>query len=140
MAGGTTKEILETLLDKLQNIAATKTVVGEPVMIGEKIIVPVVKVALGVGAGSGAGPGKADGDGPGGSGGGAGLSVSPVAFIVIDGHNIHLFGTKPSVLDNLTAKLPDLVNSISDAIPKFQNAKKAAKEAKEEKTDEKTEE
>ncbi len=123
MAGESTKDILETLLDKLSGIAATKTVVGDPVTVGDKIIVPVVKVTLGVGAGSGGANAKADNAGAaGGSGGGAGLAIAPVAFIVIDGHNIHLFGTKPSVLDNLTAKLPDMVNTVVNAIPKFKKA------------------
>ena len=130
MAGEYTKEILEALLNKITVIAATKTVVGEPVTVGEKIIVPVVKVALGVGAGSGTNSGKGESS-SGGSGGGAGLSISPVAFIVIDGHNVHLFGTKPSVLDNLTAKLPDIVQTITNAIPKFRKGKSDEKEPEE---------
>ena len=120
-----TKDILNALMDRITQIAATKTVVGDPVNVGDKIIVPVVKVMIGVGAGSGSGNGNQKGDG---SGGGAGLSISPVAFMVIDGHNIHLFGTKPSALDNLTAKLPDMLSSVLDKIPYGKRRKDDSKE------------
>ncbi|MDK9699275.1 MAG: spore germination protein GerW family protein [bacterium] len=136
MAGEFTKDILDTLLSKLTSIAATKTVVGEPITIGERVILPVVKVSLGVGAGSGEGSG-AKGEGKqgsgGGSGGGAGLSISPVAFIVLDGHNVHLFGTKPSALDNLTAKLPELVSTVLSTI---KTSKKKDTDSSEEKSEE----
>ena len=122
-----TKEILASLLDKLSVIATSKTVIGEPVTIGEKIILPVVKLSLGIGGGSGSGGcGKGDdkqGTGSG-AGAGAGLSITPIAFIVVDGGNIHLFGTKPNVWDNLTAKLPDLVSSIISHLPKSDKAKR----------------
>ncbi|MCX7836169.1 MAG: spore germination protein GerW family protein [bacterium] len=135
MAGDQTKEILETLLDKITAIAATKTVVGEPVIVGNRVIVPVVKVSIGVGAGSGEGknPKGSESSSSSGSGAGAGVSIMPIAFMVMDDKNVHLFGTKPNVLDNLTAKLPDLISSVLDKIPfKKEKSETSKKEEKSE--------
>lgn len=136
MASEQTKEILEALLDKITAIAATKTVVGEPVIVGNRVIVPVVKVAIGVGAGSGEGknPKNTEGSSSSGAGAGAGISITPVAFMVMDEKNVHLFGTKPNVLDNLTAKLPDLISSVLDKIP--MKKEKGDSSKKEEKSEE----
>lgn len=133
MANEQTKQILEALLDKITAIAATKTVVGEPVIVGNRVIVPVVKVTIGVGAGSGEGKQKEkEATSTSGSGAGAGLSITPVAFMVMDDKNVHLFGTKPNVLDNLTAKLPDIVSSVLDRFPSKKEKTESKKEDKSE--------
>ncbi len=43
---------LEVLLGQLENFINTKTVVGEPIHIGDTILVPLVDVSFGVAAGS----------------------------------------------------------------------------------------
>ena len=42
---------LEILMDKMDNFVSSKTVVGEPVVVGEVTLIPLVDVSVGVGAG-----------------------------------------------------------------------------------------
>ena len=44
---------LETLFGRLEKFVSSKTVVGEPMTIGDVIIVPLVDVSFGLGAGAG---------------------------------------------------------------------------------------
>jgi len=70
---------VKTVISEMQNALSVKTVVGEPITVDDKILIPVVKVGMGVGVGSGKG-GSKEGE-QGGAGGGG--SVTPVAFVVV---------------------------------------------------------
>ena len=43
---------LKVLFNKMEGFISSKTVVGEPINIGDVIIVPLVDISVGVGAGS----------------------------------------------------------------------------------------
>lgn len=82
---------VQQLLQSLIGGASVKTVYGEPVVVGQKTIIPVAKVTLGFGGGFGSGHAKATGDstdspdkgqGEGGGGGGS-LRVQPIGVIEI---------------------------------------------------------
>ena len=88
------KELLDGLMEEFRKVAATETIVGEPLTIEGATLIPVIRVAVGVGAGSGEGEGmdpndKAQGKGAGGGGGG-GVRVEPAAFIVMRGGEIDI--------------------------------------------------
>ena len=68
-------------LNEVKNAADVQTVIGDPITIGETTLIPVSKISIGVGLGGGT-YGKDVPNNAG--GGGTGLTVSPVAFIVID--------------------------------------------------------
>lgn len=77
---------VKTLFSELQKSLSTRTVVGEPITIDDKILIPVVKASMGAGLGSGRGGGKGEkgrGSEGEGAGGGGGISVTPVAFIAV---------------------------------------------------------
>lgn len=86
-------EIIKETLEKIKDIADTKTVIGEPINVIEgTTIIPVSKVNVGAGIGGGEYGSKTqvkkDGDksvlsDKFGGGGGAGITVTPVAFLVI---------------------------------------------------------
>ena len=67
-------------LNEVKNAADTRTVIGDPITVGETTLIPVSKISIGVGLGGGT-YGKEISNNAG--GGGTGLTVSPVAFIVI---------------------------------------------------------
>ncbi len=73
---------VQTTVEELLKILATKNIVGEPIEMEDKILIPITK--FGVGFGAGIGEGSSD-KGQGGKGGGAGggAGVDPVALIVI---------------------------------------------------------
>ncbi len=94
---------LGTVLENLQGILTTKSVVGEPTKIGDTIIIPLVDIAFGIGAGSSAAEKHTSG------GGGGGAKVSPIAILVINGSNVQLVNVRES--DGLN-KLIDMVPGI----------------------------
>ena len=69
------EDLIKTMMQEFRQIVKTETVIGEPMVVGETVIVPVSKISFGFGAGGNRGDR--------GSGTGGGGSVEPVAFIVI---------------------------------------------------------
>ncbi len=92
---------LGTVLDNLQGILNTKSVVGEPTKIGDAIIIPLVDITFGIGAGSAAAEKQTSG------GGGGGAKVSPIAILVINGSNVQLVNVRES----------DGINKLIDMVP-----------------------
>ena len=107
------KDILDTIMGHVEKLATTKTIMGDPIKVADKTIIPVMKVAVGFGAGGGEGeaPSKDEKKSVAGSGGGGGggLAISPAGFIVIDGDKISIHGPKPKTFETLFDSVPDLV-------------------------------
>lgn len=99
-------ENLETLFTKMENFLTTKTVVGEPITIGDMIIIPLVDVAFGVGAGSK--DNTADKERKEGGAGGLGAKISPTAVIVIN---------KEGDIQMVNIKNQNAVNKLIDMVP-----------------------
>lgn len=74
------EKLLSTAVAEVEKILSSKTVVGEPITVGEVTLIPLVSVGFGFGAGGGTPPGSpAQGGGTGGGGG-----IKPVAVVIID--------------------------------------------------------
>src|SRR5690606_9679736 len=75
-----------TAIDRLAATAQVGLAYGEPINVGDRVIIPVGAVGYGFGAGFGSGGGRQGrgrrGGGAGGGGGG-GLSVTPIALVEI---------------------------------------------------------
>ena len=99
-------ENLETLFSKMENFLTTKTVVGEPINIGDMIIIPLVDVAFGVGAGSR--DNAADKEKKESGAGGLGAKISPSAVIVIN---------KEGDIQMVNIKNQNAVNKLIDMVP-----------------------
>ncbi len=103
--------ILDTILDRLNNLASSETVIGEPVSVGDITILPVIKMSVGFGAGSGQGNSNAKTSDQSGGGGGGGASVKPVGFLVYDGKDVKFIGVEgKSKVEGLFDMVPDLLN------------------------------
>ena len=116
-------EIIGSLLENIDGVLASKTVVGEPTKIDDTIIVPLVDVSFGVAAGATAGK-KENGCKDGGAGGVFG-KMSPNAVLVIKDGVTKLVNIKNQ---DTVEKLIDLVPTVID---KF-NFKKGPELSKEE--------
>jgi uncharacterized spore protein YtfJ len=97
--------LLKTALDEIEHLMTTKTVVGEPIKIGDNTIVPLVSVAFGFGGGGGTGedPKKAGAKGTG-SGAGGGGGIRPIALVIIDKDGVvrvESVRTSASIVDKL---------------------------------------
>jgi len=103
------KENLQELFSKLEEYVSTKTVVGEPVHIGEVILVPLVDVSLGMGSAMVANTEEDQGKkgGKDGGGGALGAKMTPSAVVVINGGTVQLVNIKNQ----------ESVNKVLDMIP-----------------------
>jgi uncharacterized spore protein YtfJ len=104
---------LDVLFGKMENFISTKTVVGEPIHIGDVIIVPLVDVTFAVGAGIADSKDKksekdTDKDNSMG-GGGLGGKITPTAVLVIIEGTVQLVSVKN---EDSVKKLIDLVPGI----------------------------
>lgn len=110
------RENLESLFGKLEKFLKSETVVGQPIVIGETTIVPIVAItfgcATGVGTGTGNDPKSGSGSGTG-SGLSSGAKITPTAVLVIKDGDVALLPIKDkSSLENLLNKVPDLMEKI----------------------------
>jgi len=103
------KDNLQDLFSKLEDYVSTKTVVGEPVHIGDVILIPLVDVSFGMGtammADSEEGQDKKGGRD--GGGGALGAKMTPSAVVVINGGTVQLVNIKNQ----------ESVNKVLDMIP-----------------------
>ena len=77
--------MLKTALDEIERLLTTRTVVGEPIKVGDNTIVPLVAIGFGFGGGGGTGENpKTPGAKGTGSGAGAGGGIKPIALVVVD--------------------------------------------------------
>lgn len=114
MANFDFKESVETIFDKLENFLKTKTVVGDPLKIGETTIVPFINLSFGLGTGGGNGTDERGNGGIGG-GGGTGARISPTAVLVIQGEKVELLPIRKSGgLDKLVDMVPGIIEKIQE--------------------------
>jgi uncharacterized spore protein YtfJ len=116
-------EVIQAALEKIQYIAKTETVVGEPIVAGKVTIIPVSKVSVGFAAG-GAGNEQKFGTG---TGTGGGINVTPVAFIVIteDKVQVHPIEKAEIELGSLLAYAPDIIKKVANYMKNKDKDKKA---------------
>lgn len=107
-------ENMSTIFDKLENFLKTKTVVGEPIKIGDTTLVPFINISFGLGIGGGGGTDE-KGMGGDGGGGGTGAKISPTAVLVLQGDKIELLPIKKSGgLDKLLDMVPGIVEKLNE--------------------------
>ena len=78
------REMLQKLGESLGSTASVRSVFGEPVEAGGKVVIPIARIAYGFGAGYGRGkhPGAQEIEGEGGGGGG-GVAATPAGVLEI---------------------------------------------------------
>jgi len=103
------KDNLQDLFSKLEGHVSTKTVVGEPVHIGDVILIPLVDVSLGMGTAMVANTEEVEGSkgGRDGGGGAFGAKMTPSAVVVVSGGTVQLVNIKNQ----------ESVNKVLDMIP-----------------------
>ncbi len=104
------KEVISSLVGGMEGILSSKTVVGQPTVVGDTTIIPLVDVSFGVAAGASANNSKNTNNGMGGMGG----KVTPTAILVIHDGNTRLISVKDQdVLTKVLDMLPEVVNKIT---------------------------
>ena len=111
--------ILGTSIEKIKDLVDVSTIIGD----GIKII-PVSKVSYGFASGGSDFPSKSNAELFGG-GGGAGITITPIAFIVVNNGEVSIkhISTEEGSIERTIGMIPDVVNSVTDVVNKFVDGK-----------------
>ena len=133
------ESLMLTAMNSIKDMIDVNTIIGEPIQASNNIvIIPISKVSFGFAAGGSEFKGetvnqykKQEKDEqieyrlPFGGGSGAGVSLSPVAFLVVQGEMVKLLPVNHSTsLDKLLDYIPDLFEKVNCMINKSMNNKK----------------
>ena len=106
--------ILGTSIEKIKDLVDVSTIIGEPIKITETLqIIPVSKVTYGFASGGTDFPSKSNQELFGG-GGGAGVTITPVAFLVINNGDVTL--KHITAYDNAAERVVNLVPEMFDKV------------------------
>ena len=106
------ENLVKTTLDEVEKALSAKTVVGEPITIGEATLIPVISVGFAFGAGGGQGKSESKRTGEGaGSGVGGGAWAKPRAVIVIDKDGVRI--------EPITGRMSVAVEKLGESIPRI---------------------
>ncbi len=122
MSDNNVVEILHSVVGELKNMARTESIVGAPITVGDKTVIPIIKMTVGFGAGGGQGEYEQKGSGFGGGGGG-GVSIEPAAFIIMDKDGISLLPAKKGNWESLVEAIPGVASKIAQIKDKFKGDK-----------------
>lgn len=120
--------IMESTLEKMRQMVDVSTIIGEPITTGDTTLIPVSKVSYGFTSGGTDLPSKQGNELFGGAGGG-GISITPVAFIVIENGKCRMMqiNNYTSSADRAIAMIPELVDKLTELISAKNEEKDAPK-------------
>lgn len=99
----------EAVFKGMNTFLTTKTVVGEPIIVGDTTIVPLVDVSCGMAAGTFDNTSKSNG------GGGMSAKISPTAMLIIQEGRTKVVDIKnQDAITRLLDMVPDLINKITN--------------------------
>ena len=115
--------ILGTSIEKIKDLVDVSTIIGDPIKISETLqIIPVSKVTYGFASGGTDFPSKSNQELFGG-GGGAGITISPVAFLVVNNGSVSVkyINAAEGSVERVIGMMPDLVDKATDVISQLKN-------------------
>lgn len=115
------KEIMGETMDKVKSMASADTIIGDPIVMSENVTcVPISKVSYGFASG-GSDFGKVPEPNKNfAGGGGAGMTITPVAFLVLQDGKVRVLGIDEteSSSEKAIAMIPDVIEKIKDLFKK----------------------
>jgi uncharacterized spore protein YtfJ len=120
------ENMVKVTMGEIEKLLSTKTVIGDPVMVDGKTLIPLVSIGFGFGAGSGSGKEATKGEREGlGAGTGGGGGVRPVAVIVSDAAGVKI----ESIKGGLSSALERLGETIANGIMERRGGKSKKEES-----------
>ncbi len=108
MAENNISNVMDSLIKNMEHLVGSKTVIGEPVKVGDATIIPLVDVSFGVAAGAGY---KANGSKKDSGLGGMNAKLSPSAVLMIqDGHARMISVKETSNVSKIADLIPELID------------------------------
>ena len=124
--------ILATAIEKIMDMVDCQIIVGDAIDAGDGIkVIPISKVTYGFASGGSDFPTKTSKDLFGG-GGGAGVTISPVAFLVINNGDVtvkYISEGIDNTAERIIGMVPEVVNKVSDVVTKFKGDKEVPVDA-----------
>ncbi len=116
---GSFNENVESMLKNVDAYLNSKTVVGDPITVGENILIPLSEVSFGVGAGDFSKSGSSNR-----GGGGLGAKITPSAILVVGPNGTKLVSVKSSdMFSKIMDMVPDVINKFTDGSVNFTKKK-----------------
>ncbi|CAH0436893.1 Putative spore protein [Clostridium neonatale] len=107
------KESIDSIFSNFERFIKTETVVGQPIVVGEVTLVPIISVFFGCGAGGGKGSDNKSIDSDG-AGGGGGARITPDAIVVIKKGEVSMLPIKSkNNLEALIEMVPEIITKVS---------------------------
>ena len=134
--------LMLTAMNSIREMVDVNTIIGEPIETSNNIIIiPISKVGFGFAAGGSEFKGETINEYskrerqeeiqyklPFGGGSGAGVSISPIAFLVVEANSVKLLPVShSSAIDRLLDYVPDLLEKANAILNKQMNYKKEEK-------------
>lgn len=123
--------IMSTALENIKKMTDVNTIIGTPITTPDgTVIIPVSRVAFGFCAGGSefGAPvvNTPEGNGKFGGGSGAGVSITPVAFLVVNGTNVRLISmsSASTTTDKIVDMIPEVLDKFSELISGSKKDKK----------------
>ncbi len=113
--------ILGTAIEKIRDLVDVSTIIGDPIIVGVGLsIIPVSKVTYGFASGGSDFPSKNNSELFGG-GGGAGITITPVAFLVINNGDVTIkhISSGDNSAERIIGMVPDVVDKVTSVINKL---------------------
>ena len=101
------------LFEDFKEMITTESVVGQPIYLGDAVIVPFVDVSFGFGSGQTGQEGKSGGEAGGGK-------LTPTAVLILKGERVELFSIKNAAATNTVDKV---LNMVPEVISHFRKKK-----------------
>lgn len=120
---------MDTALKNIREMVDVNTIVGDQIVTADgTVIIPISKVSLGFASGGSDLPTKTEKDLFGG-GSGAGISISPIAFIVVNNGNVRLLqiSSGNQMAENAISLVPELIDKITSLFKKDGKQKEGKK-------------
>ncbi|MBQ2391898.1 MAG: sporulation protein YtfJ [Clostridia bacterium] len=124
------KDIMETTINKIKEMGGADTITGDPIKLDNGIsIIPVSKISYGFASGGSDFPSKTQKQIFGG-GGGAGVTVTPVAFIVINKDSVKIMrvDSQESEIEKAVNAIPAMVDTVEGLYDKYKSNKEKKNE------------
>lgn len=134
--------LMATAMQSIKEMVDVNTIVGDPVQAPDgTVIIPISKVTFGFAAGGSEFKGDTDEEEdrerdddtstarmPFGGGSGAGVTISPIAFLVVNKENIKLLPANFNTsLDKILDFIPEIMEKLNDSIKKKISIRKEGK-------------
>jgi len=124
------ERLIKTTMGEIEKLVNTKTLVGDPIVIGDNTLIPLISVGFGFGAGSNSGISTAKEKGEmSGAGSGGGAGVKPIAVIVVNKQEVKV----EPIMSGDSGAIEKITENAPKAIEKIIDSRKDKKEEKKEK-------